>query len=145
MKQGEGNTPYKSFYKYPLTEAVVKGYSEELVYDETMGDYRSHAAVDFAGKEGDEVVAVNDGIVLNAYTDSLLGNVVEIDHGGKLIVRYCGLKIMSVKKGSTVNIGNTIGTLGNIPCEASQGFHLHLEASLDGVPVNPLDVMGKNE
>ena len=145
MEQGDGNTPYKSFYKYPLSEAVIKGYSEELVYDETMGDYRAHAAVDFSGNEDDEVVAVNDGIVIAAYTDNLLGNVVEIDHGAKLVVKYCGLKSMSVRKGSRVNIGNKIGTLGSVPGEAAEGAHLHLEARLDGVSVNPLDVMGKSE
>lgn len=145
MQQGENNTPYKSFYKYPLTEAVEKGYSEELVYDETMGDYRAHAAVDFSGEAGDEVVAINDGLVLNVYTDNMYGNVVEIDHGGKLVVKYCGLDSVSVKKGSYVNIGNKIGTLGKISAESSQGTHLHLEAKLDGKTINPLDAMGKIE
>lgn len=145
MPEGENNTPYKSFYKYPLSEAVLKGYSEELVYDETMGDYRAHAAVDFKGSEDDDVVAVNDGIVLDAYTDNMLGNVVVIDHGGKLVVKYCGLKSISVKAGQQVDIGNKIGTLGKVPNEAGAETHLHLEARLDGQPVNPLDVMGKTE
>jgi murein DD-endopeptidase MepM/ murein hydrolase activator NlpD len=145
MEQGENNTPYKSYYKYPLTETVVKGYSEELVYDETMGDYRAHVAVDFAGNEGDKVVAINDGLVTNVYTDSLYGTVVEIDHGGNLIVQYCSLDSVSVKKGEYVDIGNTIGTLGSVPCEASEKSHLHLQATYNGDRVNPLDVMGKTE
>ncbi len=145
MAQGENNIPYKSYYKYPLTEAVDRGYTEELVYDETMGDYRAHAAVDFKGSEGDAVTAVNDGIVLDAYVDNMLGGVVEIDHGGKLVVKYCGLKSISVKKGKRVDIGNKIGTLGTVPAENAQEAHLHLEARLDGKPVNPLDVMGKTE
>lgn len=145
MPQSESNTPYKSFYKYPLSEAVLKGYSEELVYDDTMGDFRAHAAVDFSGSEGDAVVAINDGIVLDTYTDNLLGNVVVIDHGGQLVVKYCGLKSIAVKAGRRVDIGNKIGTLGKVPNEAKSDPHLHLEARLDGVPVNPLDVMGKTE
>ena len=145
MDEGKNNMPYKSFYKYPLTEAVSKGYTEELVFDSTMGDYRAHAAVDFKGKEGDGVVAVNDGIVLNVYTDNMLGQVVEIDHGGKLIAKYCGLESVSVKKGSRVNIGNKIGTLGTVPNESSEETHLHFETVLDGKTVNPLDVMGKTE
>jgi len=145
MPAGEGNTPYKSFYKYPLTEAVDRGYSEELSLDETMGDYRAHPAVDFKGENGDEVIAINDGIVLDSYSDNMLGGVVVIDHGGKLVVKYCGLESISVKKGKRVDIGNKIGTLGKIPCEASQGAHLHLETKLDGKYVNPLDVMGKTE
>ena len=144
MEQGKNNTPYKSFYKYPLSEAVLKGYSEELVYDSLMGDYRAHAAVDFKGKEGDEVVAINDGIVLDVYTDSMLGNTVVIDHGAKLVAKYCGLDNITVKKGSRVNIGNRLGTLGKIPSEPDEA-HLHFETKLDGKTVNPLDVMGKTE
>lgn len=145
MKQSDNNTPYKSFYKYPLSEAVAKGYSEELVYDDTMGDYRAHSAVDFVGSNGDKVVAVNDGLVTQVYTDDMYGMVVEIDHGGSFVVKYCGLDSASVKKGQYVDIGNTIGTLGKVPCEIAQGSHLHLEAQYDGKTVNPLDVMGKTE
>lgn len=145
MEQNENNTPYKSFYKYPLSEAVLNGYSEELIYDETMGDYRAHAAVDFKGNEGDEVVAINDGLVLDVYTDNLYGTVVEIDHGGTLIAKYCGLESVSVKKGSYVDIGNTIGTLGSVPAESSLASHLHFECTYDSGIVNPLDAMGKTE
>lgn len=145
MEQGDSNTPYKSYYKYPLGEAVVKGYSEELVYDETMGDYRAHAAVDFKGSQDDKVVAINDGLVLNVYTDNMYGTVVEIDHGGKLVAKYCGLKSVSVKKGAYVNIGNQIGTLGKIAAEGSQESHLHFETIVNGKAVNPLNVMGKTE
>lgn len=145
MEQGKNNTPYKSYYKYPLGESVAKGYSEELVYDETMGDYRAHPAVDFVGKKGSKVVAINDGLVTNVYVDDMYGMIVEIDHGGTFIARYCGLESASVKKGSYVDIGNTIGTLGTVPCETSLGAHLHFEAHFDAKSVNPLDVMGKTE
>ncbi len=145
MEQGESNTPYKSYYKYPLGESVLNGYSEELVYNKTMGDFRAHAAVDFKGKEGDKVVAINDGLVLDVYSDSMYGQVVVVDHGGKLVARYCGLKSANVKKGSRVALGKAIGTLGKIPCEAEDEAHLHFETVLDGKTVNPLDVMGKLE
>ncbi|MBQ8980443.1 MAG: M23 family metallopeptidase [Eubacterium sp.] len=145
MEQGESNTPYKSYYKYPLGESVLSGYSEELVYNKTMDDFRAHAAVDFKGKEGDKVVAINDGLVLDVYSDSMYGQVVVVDHGGKLVARYCGLKSANVKKGSRVALGKAIGTLGKIPCEAEDEAHLHFETVLDGKTVNPLDVMGKLE
>lgn len=145
MPMLDGNTPYKSFYKYPLTEAVLKGYSEELSFDETMGDWRAHPAVDFKGSAGDEVCAINDGIVTEVYSDNLLGMVVEIDHGGKLVAKYCGLESVSVKKGSRVDIGAKIGTLGKVPAEGANEPHLHLETKLGGKYVNPLNVMGKTE
>lgn len=145
MSQGENNTPFKSYYKYPLTDAVTKGYSEELTYDKTMGDYRAHTAVDFSGKAGDKVVAANDGLVTKVYTDSMYGLCVEIDHGGRFVAKYCGLESATVKKGDFVDIGNTIGTLGKIPCESGDGVHLHFSAKYKGQTVNPLNVMSKTE
>lgn len=145
MEMIDTNTPFKSFYKYPLTDAVSRGYSEELTFDETMGDWRAHCAVDFAGKEGDEIVAINDGLVMDVYTDNMYGIVVVVDHGGTLVVKYCGLKSATVKKGSPVVIGKKIGTLGKVPCESEQEPHLHLEAKYDSKTVNPLNAMGKTE
>lgn len=145
MEQGDGNTPYKSYYEYPVTEAVLKGYSEELVKDETMGDYRAHTGVDFKGGEGDGVGAINAGRVINVYHDNMYGGVVEIDHGGKLVARYCGLDSISVTIGEYVEIGDDIGKIGTVPAEAEQEAHLHFETRLDGKLVNPLDVMGKTE
>lgn len=145
MPLTDTNTPYKSFYQYPSGEAVLFGYSEELVFNKTMKDYRSHPAVDFKAEEGTEVLAVNDGIVLNVYNDARYGIVIEIDHGGQLIAKYCGLDSASVSAGDNVAIGGVIGTLGKVPCEATEEAHLHFETKLEGKSVNPLDVMGKTE
>lgn len=145
MTQGDTNTPYKSFYKYPAGEEVQRAFSTELAYDETMEDYRSHAAVDFAAATGAGVEAINDGIVLSVQKDGMWGNVVEIDHGGKLVAVYKGLDSVSVAKGDSVSIGQAIGTVGTIPCESAQESHLHLETKLDGEFVDPLAVMGKTE
>ncbi|MCC8016569.1 MAG: M23 family metallopeptidase [Clostridiales bacterium] len=145
MEQSDSNTPYKSFYQYPISETVVNGYSEELVKNDTMGDYRSHTAVDFKGEAGADVLSANAGLVLDVYNDSMLGMVVEIDHGGKLVARYCGLDSVSVSKGSRVEIGQVLGTLGSVPFESSLESHLHFETKVDGKYVNPLNVMGKTE
>ena len=145
MLQSENNTPYKGIYRYPLGETVVQGYSLELKKNETMGDYRSHTAVDFKGGAGEKVVAINDGVVLDVYNDAMLGMVVEIDHGGKLVAKYCGLDSVSVSKGNVVKAGNEIGSLGSVPFEASLETHLHFETKLDGEYVDPLTVMGKTE
>lgn len=145
MKLEKSNTPYKSYYKYPLTDVVSKGYSEELVYDETMGDYRAHAAVDFSAKAGDKVCAINDGLVQKVYTDAKYGMCVQIDHGGNLVANYCGMDSVSVQKGDYVDIGNKIGTVGKVPCEGTDKPHLHFETRVKDKLVNPLDVMSKTE
>ena len=145
MPMNETNTPYKSFYKYPVSEEVLAGYSEELVKNETMGDYRAHMAVDFKAGAGTKVVAINDGVVLSVTENPLYGNIVEIDHGGKLVARYCGLETVSVSEGESVTIGQAVGTVGVVAFEGSLDSHLHFETLLDGKYVNPLDVMGKTE
>lgn len=145
MEQGDTNVPYKSFYKYPCSETVVNGYTEELVKNETMGDYRAHGAVDFKCAKGGKVLAINDGLVLSVRDDSMLGKVVEIDHGGKLVAKYCGLDTVNVSAGDYVTIGQTIATLGSVTFEQSGESHLHFETTLNGKTVNPLDVMGKTE
>lgn len=145
MELNDTNTPYKSYYKYPCEEASVLGYSEELVKNETMGDYRAHTAVDFKGDKGSKVLAVNDGLVLSVGRDNLLGTVIEIDHGGRLVARYCGLDTVNVSAGDYVTIGQVLGTLGDVPFESGSEGHLHFETRLDGKSVDPLDVMGKIE
>ena len=145
MEAGDTNTPYKSFYKYPCEESVINGYSEELVLNDTMGDYRSHAAVDFKCAAGGKVCAVNDGLVISVEKSNLYGKIVEIDHGGKLVAKYCGLETVNVSAGDYVTIGQNIGTLGVVPFEAKSESHLHFVTKLDGKTVNPLDVMGKTE
>ena len=145
MSQSDTNVPYKSFYKYPCDETVLSGYTEELVKNNTMGDYRSHTAVDFKCASGSKVVAINDGLVLSVTKDNLLGKVVEVDHGGKLVAKYCGLETVNASVGDYVTIGQNIGTVGAVPFEANEEAHLHFETRLDGKVVNPLDVMGKTE
>lgn len=145
MEVNETNTPYKSFYKYPCEEASILGYSEELIKNETMGDYRAHTAVDFKGADGSSVLAINDGLVLSVEKDNLLGTIIEIDHGGKLVARYCGVNTVNVSVGDYVTIGQAIGTLGSVPFESKSESHLHFETKLENKYVNPLDVMGKSE
>ena len=92
-----------------------------------------------------ERVLKNNGVVLDVYNDAMLGMVVEIDHGGKLVAKYCGLDSVSVSKGGSVKSGQEIGKLGSVPFEASLESHLHFETKLDGEYVDPLTVMGKTE
>lgn len=145
MEQNDTNTPYKSFYKYPCDETVLKGYSEELVKNETMGDYRSHTAVDFKCSQSTSVSSINDGLVMSVENDNLLGKVVTVDHGGKLVAKYCGLDTVNVSTGDYVTIGQALGTIGKVPFESKDEVHLHFETFVDGKSINPLDVMGKTE
>ncbi len=132
-------------FSLPLTTAVIKDYSNgELVRSSTMGDWRAHTGIDFAGNAGDAVKSINNGIVLRVYNDALWGTTVEIDHGDGLTARYCGLeKDSTVNIGDEVKAGDKIGSLGTIPIEEADGVHLHLEVTQDGSITDPLAAMGK--
>lgn len=145
MQQTDTNIPYRSFYKYPIDDKISAGYTEELIKNETMGDYRAHAAVDFKGSKGAKVVAINDGLVLSVTKDAMLGTVIEIDHGGNLVAQYCGMDVVNVAEGDYVTMGQNIGTLGTVPFEANEEAHLHFITTMNKETVNPLEVMGKTQ
>ena len=124
----------------------------EVAYGASLAGKRSMCAMKHVGMNvaADPMytasyTGVNAGMVINVYNDNLWGTVVEIDHGGMLIARYCGLENVSVTIGDAVEIGDRIGAIGKIPVESGQEAHLHFETKLDGKLVNPLDVMSKTE
>lgn len=142
LAQDDGITRAETF-SLPLGGGVDKAYSNgDMVQSKTMGDWRVHNGVDFRGTVGDQVRAVNNGVVKSVYDDVLWGTVVEIDHGDGLVARYCGLgKGSTLSVGDKVNINDRIGNLGAVPVESADEVHLHFEMRQDGKTVNPLEVM----
>ena len=64
---------------------------DELVYNATLGDWRTHNGVDAAAAAGDEVPAVKGGRVTVVEDDALWGGVVEIVDANGCTWRYCGV------------------------------------------------------
>ncbi len=135
--------PPADLYVLPLTNTVLKGYSAaEPVYSLTMGDWRVHSGTDFAGEANQPVRALADGRVTSVETDPLWGGRVTVDHGMGVLSYYSGVK-PAVSEGDTVQVGQSIGTLAEIPCEAADGPHLHLEMTVDGRSVDPVNAIGR--
>jgi murein DD-endopeptidase MepM/ murein hydrolase activator NlpD len=103
--------------------------------DPFTGSYTMHAGLDIAGKEGTEIFAPADGVVVFAGEKSEYGNCVVVDHGRDLTTLYGHLQRFIVKVGDKVTRGQHIAHLGN--SGRSTGPHLHYEVRLNGVPVNP--------
>jgi len=128
-------------YVLPLSNTVQKPFSAEApLYSETMKHWRLHLGADFAGEKGQEVKALARGTITVTEKDPLWGDVVVIDHGMGVVSRYCGVKA-SVHKGDKVDVGAVIGTLSEVLCEAAQEPHLHLEMTVDGTPVDPVEAI----
>lgn len=132
---------------YPLeSQEIAKAYSAGApAYSETMKDWRVHAGADVKAENGEEVHACANGQVKQAYTDSMLGNVLVIEHGDYEFT-YCGLgENFLVKEGDVVTKGQAIGTVTAVPFEAAEAAHLHIEVRRDGVYLDPQSVIeGKN-
>lgn len=137
-----GSLPRPRYFELPLGLDIVLDYSAaEPVFNATMGDWRTHTGVDFAGVTGDPVKASAGGFVTAVYDDPMYGTVMEIDHGGGVTARYCGLgKGSTIAVGTEVKTNDTIAYLGAVPCEADAGAHLHMEIREDGLTVDPLDI-----
>ncbi len=138
--------PYKDYFNLPLNEEILKDYSPDApVYNSTMNYWKTHTGIDFKAADGAQIKAIAYGIVKSIYTDSLLGTVVEIDHGNDVVAKYCGFNndTLQVKKGDSVNSGSLLGYLGIVPFEKTDLPHLHFEIIYQGKNVDPLELMGK--
>ncbi|NOZ67735.1 MAG: M23 family metallopeptidase [Deferribacteres bacterium] len=94
-----------------------------------------HRGMDFRGKTGTPVRAINAGRVV--LEDELFfgGNTLIIDHGTGLYSVYMHLSRFNVKEGEKVSAGQTIGFIGS--SGRVTGPHLHMSVRLKGVSVNP--------
>lgn len=95
-----------------------------------------HKGLDFAGKEGEPVLATGAGIITWSGPRYGYGELVEIDHGGGLVTRYGHNKEVNVKIGDVVNKGQSIAIMGNTG--RSTGAHVHYEVINKGKQQDPL-------
>ncbi len=89
-----------------------------LVYNPTLGDWRTHNGTDYTAEQ---VTAVAAGTVTAIADDALWGRVVEVTDAQDRVWRYCGLEEVAVTQREKVTAGTRLGTTGNVPAEAQQG------------------------
>ncbi|MDX3179235.1 M23 family metallopeptidase, partial [Streptomyces scabiei] len=95
-----------------------------------------HTGLDFPAATGTAVKAVADGRVSTATSGGPYGNHILIDHGAGLQSLYAHLSRMRVTSPKVVDGGDRIGDVG--ATGNTTGPHLHLEARLNGKPVDPM-------
>ena len=130
----------------PLDGQVVAAFSvDQLVYNETLGDWRTHDGVDISASAGTAVLAACAGTVAGVEDDPLMGTTVTISHADGYQTVYASLQEHpSVEIGDSVSAGQTIGTVGDTAAaEAAQGPHLHFSVTRDGDVVNPDDFLNR--
>jgi len=96
---------------------------------------RHHDGIDFSAPYGTNVLATGSGKVVKAGWNRYLGNMVEIQHQNGLTTLYGHMSKLTVSKGQTVTIGQTIGKVGSTG--RSTGAHIHYEIRKNGRHINP--------
>lgn len=127
--------------RFPLAGAGVQNAFALSAKSETMGDWRSHLAVDFSAPSGAEVQAAATGIVSKVTTnDPYWGTLVALDHGGGWSTSYSNISSPTVRVGERVVAGQAIGQITeNPPLESLDALHLHFVLLHNGQPVDPTE------
>ncbi len=128
----------------PVGKEVIKKYSLDTpVFSKTFNDWRVHSGVDLKADKGGTVKAITDGTVKDIVEDPILGKTMSIEHSGGFVAYYSGLgDTTMVNTGETVESGQEIGSVGDIPGEISDGCHLHLAIKRDDCFIDPSEVLG---
>ena len=132
--------PTAPAYVRPVAGEVFAPYSgDELVYQATFGDWRTHTGADYAADLGSRVYAITDGTVEDVFSDGLYGTCVTLNHADGLQTIYKGLaENVKVKTGQTVKAGDVLGTVDDTnEAEAAAAPHLHVEAIRGGEHIDP--------
>ena len=119
---------------------ILNGYSgDELVYNKTLGDWRTHNGIDVQAEEGAAVKTAADGTVVSVTNDELMGTTVVIEHSGGYTTHYSSLQAdVPVAEGQSVHAGDVIGCVGSTSAaESEMGPHLHFSVSQNGSAIDP--------
>jgi lipoprotein NlpD len=112
-------------WSWPATGKVIEPFDDPR-----------NKGIDIAGKEGDPVLAANDGQVV--YSGNGLrgyGNLVIIKHTDDFISAYAHNRQILVKQGQTVKRGQRIAEIGRTDADVPK---LHFEVRRQGKPVDPM-------
>jgi len=123
----------------PQGRPVIHGWISSYFGKRTSpfsGKTETHRGVDFAGKAGNDVVAVAGGVVTHASEKGGYGYLVEVDHGNGYVTRYGHNQMVHVQAGEAIKRGQVIAKLGSTG--RSTGPHVHFEVIKDGARIDPM-------
>jgi murein DD-endopeptidase MepM/ murein hydrolase activator NlpD len=125
---------------YPQGRPVGSGWISSYFGKRTdpfTGKPANHTGIDFAGKLGDPVAAVADGVVTWSADRYGYGVMVEINHGNGYSTRYAHNAENLVVVGDEVKKGQAVAHMGETG--RATGPNLHFEVLKDGRRVNPVN------
>ena len=130
---------------YPQGRPVQSGWISSYFGKRTdpfTGKPANHTGIDFAGKLGDPVLAVADGVVTWSADRYGYGVMVEINHGNGYSTRYAHNAENLVTVGDEVRKGQAVARMGETG--RATGPNLHFEVLKNGRRVNPVNFIRKS-
>jgi murein DD-endopeptidase MepM/ murein hydrolase activator NlpD len=125
------------FLRSPLKfePVITSGFSRSRFHP-ILREYRPHLGIDYRAPTGAPVVAVADGVVVEAGMSGGAGRLVHLRHANHLESEYLHLSAIAVHAGQHVHQGDLIGRVGS--SGLATGPHLDYRVKRDGAFVNPL-------
>jgi murein DD-endopeptidase MepM/ murein hydrolase activator NlpD len=128
-------------FDMPVANAtIIKDYVDaSVVYNQTLGLYTGHKAIDFGAQEGAEVTCVYDGIIESIEISKVYGTTIVVDHLNGLKTLYNSLEASEhLQEGMSVLKGEVLGEVSlNNKTEHLDGAHLHFEVYENGIKIDP--------
>ena len=125
---------------YPQGRPVSSGWISSYFGKRTdpfTGKPANHTGIDFAGKKGQQIEAVADGVVSWSGDRYGYGIMVEINHGNGYLTRYAHNSENLVAVGDEVRKGQVVALMGETG--RATGPNLHFEVLRNGRRVNPVN------
>ncbi len=138
----------KLSFTLPMNSAVLAPFSgDKLVENTTLKEWRTHNGLDLKAEKGDTVKAACDGKISAISFDPLWGTTVEVithQNGKDYILTYCGLnEELPIKLNDSISMGDKLGTIDSIPCEAAVGPHLHFTVQENNKYIDPFSLLSE--
>ena len=128
-------------FEAPIKGEILREFAKDsLVYSNTLQEWVTHNGVDIKADKTSVVKAAASGTVSAIKNDPRYGLTVIINHDSGFQTVYSNLLTAEfVVKGEKVEIGQSIGTVGNSASfEISDEYHLHFELLKDNEYLDPV-------
>ncbi|MCU9613289.1 M23 family metallopeptidase [Caldibacillus lycopersici] len=132
--------------KTPFYDAAASEEEQEAALLSYENSFQPNTGIAVVAKNGEtfDVLAALSGTVKAVEQDTVLGNVVIVEHSEGIETRYQSLDDVQVTVGDQVKQGQVLGKAGKSLLNQEAGVHLQFEIRKDDVPVNPLAFFEKS-
>ena len=127
--------PKKGILALPVQGKLISGYGRHKNTD--FNTYTFNSGIDISAPLGQVVHAAGSGEVI--YTGSIkgYGQIIIIDHGGRITTLYAHLSKILIDIGDKVKKGQLVGQVGDSGGVSST--RLHFEVRVEGKPTDPMN------